>query len=83
MSKIRNKYYISKYSFVYFLFDLILDSSEPMPSSKVLNSGMLNLVQTISTFPFLQNPSGQTTIILPLDANKPNSSKEIGDFVSG
>ena len=62
---------------------LILDSKEPIPSSKVLNNGMLNLVQTISTLPFLQNPLGQTTIILPLDACKPNSNKEIGDFVPG
>ena len=44
---------------------------------------MLNLSQTISTLPFLQNPSGQHTSNLPLDAYKPNSNSDIGDFESG
>ena len=35
----------------------------------------------MSTFPFLQNPSGQTTTALL--ENAPSSSKDIGDLVAG
>ena len=44
---------------------------------------MLSLWQAISIFPFLQNPSGQTTEILPESEYLPNSYSEIGDKVSG
>ena len=44
---------------------------------------MLNLSQTISTLPFLQNPVGQQTNNLPLLAYNPNSKSDIGDFESG
>ena len=41
---------------------------------------MLFLVHTISTFPFLQNPSGQHTTSFLLLACNPNSNNEIGDL---
>jgi hypothetical protein len=69
--------------FIYFILELIRAIKADFAWFISSYRGIPCLAQVISTFPFLQNPSGQHTISFPLSACRPNSCSEIGDLVSG